>query len=120
MWGGDPGSGSDPGEDPDRPGVKTSSWYRHEIKANSMSPRDIAQELECNFNASGETVLSYDQLKWIENGCFDPSVREGVERNIHTWGQPVIGRRYHISADVARGDGRDNSAAHVWDSQTME
>ena len=120
MWWEHPERVSDLEDDPDRPGFKTSTWYRKEIKSSNMSDRDVAQELECSFNASGETVLSFEQLKWVESGLLDPQSREGQERNIFVWWKKQPEKRYVISADVARGDGRDNSAAIVWDVETMD
>lgn len=120
MWYEHPERISDLEDDPDRPGFKTSSWYRKEIRSTNMSPKDVAQELECNFNASGDTVLSFEQLKWLEENVQEPISREGVERNISVWWKPQEAKRYLISADVARGDGRDNSAAIVWDMQDMK
>ena len=37
-------------------------WYEKETQ--NMSRRQIAQELECNFNVSGETVIHPDDLNW--------------------------------------------------------
>jgi len=106
-------------DDPLRPGFKTSSWFRKETMG--MGPRDVAQELECNFNASGDNFISADYMEWIEkNTMFDPESYENWDRALHVWKKPEAGRQYFISADVARGDGKDNSAAHVWDISTME
>ena len=107
-------------DDPDRPGFKTSPWYRAEIKKTNMSPREVAQELECNFNASGETFLSPEQIDEVEKGCISPIGRSHWDKNLWTYWEPVPGKRYFISADVARGDGKDNSACCVWDVDTME
>jgi len=106
-------------DDPDRPGFKTSPWFEKEVSSANMSPRDVAQELECNFNASGDTVLTVAALKWIDEGLLQPIAKEHWDRNLYKWFLPQAELRYFISADVARGDGRDYSAAHVWDSATM-
>jgi len=105
-------------DDPQRSGFKTSSWFRKETMG--MNPRDIAQELECNFNASGDNFISADCMDWIdENTITPPASLENWDRALHVWSKPVEQRQYFISADVARGDGRDNSALHVWDISTM-
>jgi hypothetical protein len=119
MWWVHPERISDLADDPDRPGFKTSSWYRNEIKAANMSERDIAQELECNFNASGETFLSPALIDEIERGLVEPIDRSHWDRNIWTWWLPKKESRYFIAADVARGDGRDYSAAMVFDTENM-
>lgn len=107
-------------DDVNRPGFKTSDWYRHEIKSLNMSPRDIAQELECNFNASGDTVLSGDVLEWIRSQNLHPNFKENWDRNLFIWSKPQPKHRYLLSADVARGDASDNSAFHVFDLECME
>lgn len=120
MWWVHPERISDLADDPDRPGFKTSSWYRNEIKKANMSPRDVAQELECNFNASGDTVLSPESIEWIYQGCFEPTMREHWDRNLFVWWPPEPQKRYFISVDVSRGDGKDYSSAHVWNAEEME
>ena len=42
-----------------------------------MSKREIAQELECNFNASGETVI-HDDLKTILENVSRAHSQDGV------------------------------------------
>lgn len=106
-------------DDPERPGFKTSPWFKNEVAAANMSPRDVAQELECNFNASGDTVLSAAALNWLANVTLPPVEKKYPDRGIHVWMYPVENTRYFISADVARGDGSDFSSAHVWDASTM-
>ena len=127
MWWVHPERISDLEDDPNRPSphtgipfFKTSSWYRAEIKKTNMSPREVAQELECNFNASGETFLDPAIIDWVEGGCVEPQGREHWDRNLYIFWPPVPGHRYFISADVARGDGRDYSACVVWDANSME
>jgi hypothetical protein len=107
-------------DDPDRPGFKTSPWFRAEIKKTNMSPKEVAQELETNFNASGETFLSPEQIEWVESGCGVNHTCEHWDGNLWVFWPPLPGKRYFISADVARGDGKDNSACIVWDTDTME
>ncbi len=113
MWWRHPERISDLMDDPNRPGFKTSSWYRKEIKSANMNERDIAQELECNFNASGDTVVSAENLKWLESNMYEPPQKSWWDRNLFVWFAPVFGERYMVTADVARGDGQDYSAFHV-------
>ena len=40
-------------------------WFDNETK--NMSRRQIAQELECNFNMSGETVIDGEDIIRIKN-----------------------------------------------------
>ncbi len=93
-------------------------WFEKETR--NMSRREIAQELECNFNMSGETVFHPADLEWIESLIVEPKYRTGFDRNFWIWEEYQPGAEYVISADVARGDGRDYSVFHVIKLQTME
>ena len=80
-------------------------WFENETK--NMSRRQIAQELECNFNMSGETVFHSDDLSVIDSGLVDPKYKTGFDRNFWIWEEYQEGSTYLLSADVARGDGKD-------------
>ena len=88
-------------------------WFEKETK--NMSRRQIAQELECNFNVSGETVIHPDDLTWYIERVTDPKYRTGFDRNYWIWKEFSPDKTYMISADIARGDGADSSAFHVFD-----
>ena len=93
-------------------------WFEKETR--NMSRRQIAQELECNFNMSGETVIHPDDLTWIESTIKEPQYRTGFDRNLWIWEKAVSGNNYLLSADVARGDGKDSSTLHIIKLETME
>jgi hypothetical protein len=93
-------------------------WFSKETK--NMSRREIAQELECNFNMSGETVFHGDDMQWLYGFVCDPKYRTGFDRNLWIWKEYEPGSEYLISADVARGDGRDYSVCEVFKINTME
>jgi hypothetical protein len=93
-------------------------WYEKETK--NMSRRQIAQELECNFNTSGETVIHPDDIAKIEEGICSPKYRVGFDRNFWIWENYDPEHTYLLAADVARGDGQDNSVFHIIDLDNME
>ena len=93
-------------------------WFEKETK--NMTRREIAQELECNFNASGETVVHGDDLTLILESISEPLHKTGFDRNYWIWKEPSADRQYILVADVARGDGSDYSVGHVFDVATME
>ena len=93
-------------------------WFEKETK--NMSRRQIAQELECNFNMSGETVIHPDELDWIQTSIKEPQYRTGFDRNFWIWEKAQDGCNYLLTADVARGDGKDNSTLHIIKLETME
>jgi hypothetical protein len=101
-------------DDPFRSGFKTSSWFRDETKAGNLSPRQIAEQYECNFNSSGHTVIRGEDIARIAAEVSNPPKVLYGDGRWHMWNEPIHGERYFITADVARGDGRDFSAAHVW------
>lgn len=105
-------------DDRDRPGFKTSSWYRSETRDLSLREKD--QEYNCEFLSSGDTFLMGEQLRWIESILGEPVLIEEADRGLLIYQLPVQNAKYLIAADVARGDARDRSAAHVFEVDTME
>jgi len=97
---------------------RDATWYEKETK--NMSRRQIAQELECNFNVSGESVIHPDDLAGYLEKVSSPKYRTGFDRNYWIWESAQPGATYMISADVARGDGQDNSAFHVFKLEDLE
>ena len=93
-------------------------WFEHETR--NMSRRQIAQELECNFNASGETVVHPGDLERLVFGVKEPMYRTGFDRNLWLWEQYNPEASYLMVADVARGDGADFSVFHIIKLETME
>jgi len=94
------------------------AWFEKETR--NMSRREIAQELECNFNMSGETLLHPEDLEKLEKQVKEPKYKTGFDRNFWIWENYESGGQYLLSADVARGDGKDNSVFHVFRIDTME
>jgi len=93
------------------------AWFEKETK--NMSRRQIAQELECNFNTSGDTVIHPDDMEWLFQTQQEPTYRTGYDRNFWIWEKYVEGASYLLVADVARGDGQDSSVFHVLRVDTM-
>jgi hypothetical protein len=94
------------------------TWFEKETK--NMSKRQVAQELLCNFNTSGDTVIHPDDLVWISGNVKEPTYRTGYDRNFWIWEKFDGNNQYLLTADVARGDGADNSVFHVLKLNTME
>lgn len=93
-------------------------WFEKETK--NMSRREIAQELECSFNMSGETVFGPEDIQKFDENIREPKYRTGFDRNYWIWENYNANNSYLISADVARGDGRDYSVFHIMKLETME
>ncbi len=96
----------------------TQEWFANMTK--NMSKREIAQEYECNFNASGETVVNSSDLEKLKKGSLEPKYKSWIDRNYHVWKEFENGGSYLLVADVSRGDGKDFSVFHVIDVKNME
>lgn len=96
---------------------RNQAWFDKET--TNMSKRDIAQELECSFNASGETVINPEDLQLIQSNIKEPIYKTGYDRNLWIWETYQEGVPYILSADVARGDGADFSCFHIVRADTM-
>ena len=82
-------------------------------------PRIAAQECDCDFNTSGDVVFYNEWIEFIkETTIKDPVERRGVDQNLWIWESADYAREYLITADVARGDGKDFSTAHIIDIET--
>lgn len=82
-------------------------------------PRLAAQECDCDFSTSGDTVFYPEFLEFYSKTYIkDPLERRGADRNLWIWEPADYSRAYLILADVARGDGKDYSAFHILDIET--
>ena len=97
---------------------RNQEWFEKETR--NMSRRQVAQELECNFNMSGETVFHPDDMSYIEQSVKPPKYKTAFDRNFWIWEEYQEDSTYLISADVARGDGKDYSTFHVIKIETNE
>ncbi len=93
-------------------------WYTKETR--NMSNRQIAQELQCNFNTSGETVIDPQCMEWLLTNVKEPKHRTGFDRNFWIWEEFDPTCNYLIVVDVARGDGADFSTFHILKLETLE
>jgi len=93
-------------------------WF--DVETKNMSKRQIAQEYECNFNTSGDTVIHPDDIIRIKAMIKEPEYRVGFDRNIWIWEDAQDENSYLLCADVARGDGKDSSTFQVIKLETME
>tara|TARA_Y100000034_G_scaffold134880_1_gene204653 strand:- start:422 stop:2011 length:1590 start_codon:yes stop_codon:yes gene_type:complete len=93
-------------------------WF--EETTRNLSRRRVAQEYECNFNASGETVINPDNLNTMSKACSDPKHQTGFDRNFWIWEEYNPENKYLLVGDVSRGDGNDFSVFHIFNTDTME
>jgi hypothetical protein len=94
-------------------------WYNEE-KAN-FSPREFAQEYECDFLGSGHTVVNGEMLKFAEmTWVKEPIEKRFMGGDFWLWQWVDYSKQYIIVADVARGDGSDFSTFHILDIEECE
>ena len=99
---------------PDRDNV----WFEKETK--NMKKTEIAQELLCNFNMSGATLIEGEDLERVFENCREPKYKTGYDRNLWIWESFQNDGSYFLVADPARGDGADHSAIQVFSTKTVE
>ncbi len=91
-------------------------WFEKETK--NMAKKQIAQELLCDFQASGDTFLQVEDIDYIRGWIRNPVDKWGPEMGVWVWDYPLSEKKYIISADVARGDAADYSTFHVIDIES--
>ena len=84
-----------------------------------LGPRMAGQECDCDFLASGDTVFEPEDMAFFEETYQrDPLERRGIDGNLWVWEGVDYTKSYMVVADVARGDGQDYSAFHIFDVET--
>ena len=98
---------------------RDNAWRRQQDI--DLGVRNAAQECDCDFATSGNTVIEPDILNWYqENLIQDPIDRVGLDKALWIWKWPDPMKYYMVVADVARGDGLDYSSYHIIDVDTLE
>ena len=81
-----------------------------------LGPKGAAQECDCDFVSSGDTVIDPQLLMFYkESFVQEPVEKTGFDGNLWKWEYPNYQKSYMVVADVARGDSTDYSACHVID-----
>jgi len=103
-------------------------WYVHPERDQAWrdkqdielgDPRLAAQECDCDFTTSGDVVYYPEHIKYyLSTHVVDPVEKRGIDGNLWIWEFPDYTRNYIVIADVARGDGKDYSTFHVFDTET--
>jgi len=95
------------------------SW--RDLQTKNLGPKGAAQECDCEFSTSGNTVVDIPVLQWYEKThVAEPLEKRGIDKGYWIWKYPEAGKSYMVTGDVARGDGSDYSAAQVVDIETLE
>lgn len=97
---------------------RNEEWRLQQDK--DLGVRAAAQECDCDFVTSGNTVIPPDVLNWYEaNTLKEPIEMRGLDKSYWIWEYPDPQKYYALVADVARGDGADYSAFQVIEIETL-
>ena len=91
---------------------RDAKWKEETIK--NTSPRQFAQEFECDFLGSADTLISPAKLQTIP---FHDPIASNAGLDVYTRAEKD--HEYIITVDVARGIGGDYSAFIVFDITSM-
>lgn len=102
---------------------RTQEWRDNETKR--MGELAAIQEHDASFIHSGNNVIPSEIVERfkeaIKKNNIQPVHKTGLmDTNLWIWKMPEPGRTYIVCADVARGDGADNSGFHILDLDTNE
>lgn len=100
----------------------TSTWYETQCRKMNNNPRAIAQELDVSFLGSGGNVVESEYIEHHKTvNVREPKYKNGKEKDIWVWEEPIEGHEYIMAADVASGEkGLDYSTFEIIDVTTME
>ena len=91
-----------------------------DLQTKLLGDKEAAQECDCDFISSGRSVIDADIVDWYKASVVkDPLEKRGVNKEYWLWEYPDHSKDYVIAADVARGDGKDKSAFHVFDVENL-
>ncbi len=94
-------------------------WRDEQTKLSGV--KGAAQECDCEFSTSGNTVIEIPVLDWYEkNQVQEPLEKRGPDKGYWIFKYPEAGKSYMVTADVGRGDAEDFSAAQVIDIESLE
>lgn len=118
--------------------IPWSPWYEEQCRRLGYDSVKIAQELDLSFEGSkylaieGALIEKYEKrLKrktpprfikydFLSKGTTTAGRFTMEETTFHVWKEPELGKKYILSADVSRGDGKDYSTIEVIDVESLE
>jgi hypothetical protein len=97
-----------------------SSWFESMAKKLKFDRRKIAQELECNFLGSGDSVIPPETIEKIKDNFILPPEHKFMGGALWQWKEPVMGHKYIMGIDVSRGDSEDFTTFSIIDFDERE
>lgn len=96
--------------------------YNLEVETDNTYVTEFGLVHNCDgdFLSSGTSVIDGNTIEWYrQTYVTDPIEKRGIEESLWIWDYPADGLSYMIVADVARGDGKDYSAFHVIEIESV-
>lgn len=97
-----------------------SPWFEAMSKKLKFDPRKIAQEIECDFLGSGDSVIPYETRENIVKNMIREPKEKFMSGTMWHWKEPIEGHRYIMGIDVSRGDSEDFSGICIIDFDDRE
>jgi len=97
-----------------------SPWFEGMSKKLKYDPRKIAQEIECDFLGSGDSVIPYETRENIVKNMIKEPTEKLMSGTLWHWKDPIEGHRYVMGVDVSRGDSEDFSGICIIDFDERE
>ena len=97
-----------------------SPWYEGMAKKLKYDSRKIAQEIECDFLGSGDSVIPYETRENIVKNMVKEPNEKLMSGTLWHWKVPIEGHRYVMGIDVSRGDSEDFSGICIVDFDDRE
>jgi hypothetical protein len=97
-----------------------SSWFEAMAKKLKFDRRKIAQELECNFLGSGDSVIPPETVERLKENSIKNPINKFMGGAIWQWKEPVMGHKYIMGIDVSRGDSEDFTTFCIIDFDERE
>jgi hypothetical protein len=97
-----------------------SSWFESMSKKFKYDKRKIAQELECDFLGSGDSVIPSETMERIAKTMIKQPKEKYMQGTLWLWKEPEQGHRYIMGVDVSRGDSEDFSSINIIDFDARE
>jgi len=98
---------------------RAEDWREEQDKL--LGPSLAAQECDCDFITSGQSVVDGVILEeYRQKHLREPIEKRGIDSNVWIWEPPNYTKDYIVCADVSRGDSTDYSAFHILDIETLE
>lgn len=97
-----------------------SSWFESMSKKFKYDKRKIAQELECDFLGSGDSVIPNEIQENISKNMVRTPIDKYMQGSLWQWKEPIEGHRYIMGLDVSGGQSDDFSAMNIIDFDERE